>query len=132
MDRKQVGRVGLSSAINYFTINGYTVSIPLNDTQWYDLIIEKDGIFKTVQCKGTSTEDSTIDFRSTGGTNGGVYDNILNHPLDYLFCIDKDLKCWLIPVEDIRKSGLSRSLVLRDALPFNSHPKLDTTKYVIK
>lgn len=29
-------------AINYFTINGYTVSLPLNDTQWYDLVVEKD------------------------------------------------------------------------------------------
>lgn len=41
MDRKQVGRVGLSMAINYFTNKGYTILIPLNDTQWYDLVIEK-------------------------------------------------------------------------------------------
>ena len=47
----QVGRIGLSMAINYFTINGYTVSLPLNDTQWYDLIVEKDGKFYSVQCK---------------------------------------------------------------------------------
>jgi len=32
-------------AINYFTIKGYTVSLPLNDTQWYDLVIEKEGKF---------------------------------------------------------------------------------------
>lgn len=42
-------------AINYFTINGYTVSIPMNDTQWYDLIVEKEGKFYTVQCKATAT-----------------------------------------------------------------------------
>lgn len=35
-------------AINYFTVNGYTISLPINDTQWYDLIIEKNGIFETV------------------------------------------------------------------------------------
>lgn len=29
----QLGRIGLSMAINYFTINGYTISLPLNDTQ---------------------------------------------------------------------------------------------------
>jgi len=81
-------------AINYFTIKGYTISIPLNDTQWYDLIIEKDGIFKTVQCKATFTENSKIDLRSTGGTKGSTYDNVLNHKdnLDYLFCVNKDLK----------------------------------------
>lgn len=33
MDRKQIGRIGLSYAINYFTLQGYTVSVPLNDTQ---------------------------------------------------------------------------------------------------
>lgn len=43
---KDRGRVGLSLAIAYFGANGYTVSLPLNDTQWYDMIVEKDGIFK--------------------------------------------------------------------------------------
>ena len=81
---------------------GYTVSLPMNDTQWYDLVIEKDGKFETVQCKATQTKDKTIDFRSTGGTNGGVYDNLLNHSeLDYLFCVDGDLNMWLIPIKEI-------------------------------
>lgn len=131
MERKQIGRIGLSSAINYFTIKGYTVSLPLNDTQWYDLIIEKDGVFQTVQCKATNTENDTINFRSTGGTKGEVYDNILDHPLDYLFCVNKELKCWLIPVKDIRACGTINSVVLREKLSFNSHPKLDTTNYLV-
>lgn len=89
-------------AINYFTIQGYTISLPLNDTQWYDLIIEKNGKFETVQCKATQTENGTIDLRSTGGTKGAVYDNVLNHSkLDWLFCVDKNLNMWLIPLKDI-------------------------------
>ena len=103
MNNKDIGRIGLSMAINYFTIKGYTVSLPMNDTQWYDLIIEKDGIFETVQCKATETEESTIDFRSTGGTKGTEYDNIRNHKeLDYIFCVNKDLNMWLIPVKDLK------------------------------
>ena len=102
INRKQIGRIGLSMAINYFTLQGYTVSIPINDTQWYDLIIEKQGLIQTVQCKATMTEKSTIDFRSTGGTKGVAYDNVLNHcELDLLFCVNKDLDMWLIPVKDI-------------------------------
>ena len=102
MSRKQTGRIGLSMAINYFTIKGYTVSLPMNDTQWYDLIIEKDGIFETVQCKATETKESAIDFRSTGGTKGVEYDNIHNHAnLTYLFCVNKDMNMWLIPVKDL-------------------------------
>lgn len=89
-------------AINYFTMQGYTVSLPLNDTQWYDLIVEKDGRFQTVQCKATQTVNNKIDFRSSGGTKGTTYDNLLNHPeLDYLFCVNKDLNVWLIPFEDL-------------------------------
>ena len=45
MFRKNIGRIGLSMAINYFTIKGYTVSIPMNDTQWYDIVVEKDGMY---------------------------------------------------------------------------------------
>ena len=87
-------------AINYFTINGYTVSIPINDTQWYDIVVEKDGLFQTVQCKATSGD--VIDFRSTGGTKGIEYDNLLNHSeLDYLFCVNGNLEMWLIPIKDI-------------------------------
>ena len=45
ISRKQIGRIGLTMAINYFTIQGYTISLPINDTQWYDLIIEKKWLF---------------------------------------------------------------------------------------
>ena len=43
---KEKGNSGLGMAIAYFTTNGYVVSIPLNDTQDYDLVIEKDGDLK--------------------------------------------------------------------------------------
>lgn len=89
-------------AINYFTLKGYTVSLPINDTQWYDLIIEKDGNFETVQCKATMTDNSEISLQSKGGTKGITYDSVLNHSeLDWLFCVNKDLNMWLIPVKDI-------------------------------
>ena len=38
---KEKGNSGLGMAIAYFSANGYTVYIPLNDTQDYDLVIEK-------------------------------------------------------------------------------------------
>ena len=64
MDNKEKGRIGLIKAISYFGLKGYTINIPLNDTQWYDLIVEKDGILKTVQCKCTTTDDNTISLRN--------------------------------------------------------------------
>lgn len=127
LTRKQIGRIGLSQAINYFTIQGYTVSIPLNDTQWYDLIIEKDGKFETVQCKATATNDGDIDFRSTGGTTGVVYDNLLNHPIDWLFCVNKELKIWLIPVKDLT----TKSQISLRTEPNKNGRGFQTYKYLI-
>lgn len=133
LTNKNKGRIGLSMAINYFTIQGYTISLPLNDTQWYDIVIEKDDQFYTVQCKCTFTEDDSIELRSCGGTKGIVYDNITNHSkLDYLFCVNKDFNCWLIPVKDIIKAGNVKEIKLRTELAKNAHPKLDTTIYRVQ
>ena len=37
----------MALGIAYFGANGYTVSIPLNDTQWYDFVIEKEVFFSS-------------------------------------------------------------------------------------
>ena len=51
---KEKGNTGLGIAIAYYSSNGYTVSIPLNDTQDYDLIVDKSNVLKKVQVKTTS------------------------------------------------------------------------------
>lgn len=133
MTNKEIGRIGLSLAINYFTLQNYTISLPLNDTQWYDMVVEKDKHFYTVQCKATMTNDDTIKLRSCGGTKGDVYDNIINHPeLDYVFCVNKNLKCWLIPTSKIIESGNTNTIQLRTELAATAHPKLDTTIYRVQ
>ena len=114
-NNKQKGRLGLALAIAYFTDAGYTVSLPINDTQWYDLIIEKDGKLLTVQCKCTSTANNEISLRSTGGTKGSIYDNVLNHfELDLLFCCSTKGEIWVIPVSEIIDSGNRNSITLRN------------------
>lgn len=133
MTNREIGRIGLSMAINYFTVKGYTISLPLNDTQWYDMVVEKDNKFYTVQCKATMTDDDTISLRSCGGTKGAVYDNIINHPeLDYLFAVNKALECWLIPVSAIIESGNTKTIQLRTVLAPTAHPRLDTTIYRVQ
>lgn len=130
-DRKQTGRIGLTMAINYFTLQGYTISLPINDTQWYDLIVEKDNKFLTVQCKATMRDDNGIDFRCTGGTKGKVFDNILNHPIDILFCVNKDLKCWSIPFIDVKNSNVHNTIYLRETIS-KSRTGFQTYQYLIK
>lgn len=131
MDRKLIGRIGLSKTIDYYTLQGYTISLPLNDTQWYDLIIEKDGIFKTVQCKATTTEESSIDLRETGGTKGSQYNHVLNHDnLDILFCVNKDLNIWIIPISDLKEANVKNTIRLRTTKNSNNQG-FNTFKYFI-
>lgn len=128
---KQKGNAGLSLGIAYFGANGYTISIPLNDTQWYDFIVEKNGIFSTVQCKFTASKDSTIDLRSTGGTKGSSYDNVKNHPIDFLFCANQDGKMWVIPGEDLRKTSNVQRISLRTA-PNSNNQGFNTYQYLVQ
>ena len=124
------GRAGMAMAIAYFGANGYTVNVPLNDTQWYDLVIEKDGIFKTVQCKATGSIDNVISLKSCGGTNGGTYDNVLNHPVDYLFCLDGEMHMYVIPVEDMKVFGCNKQITLRTQKSANGQG-FQTYQYIV-
>lgn len=131
-NNKEKGRFGLAMAIAYFTSQGYTISTPLNDTQWYDLIIEKDGKFSTVQCKCTGSKNNVISFVSTGGTNGKAYDNILNHSeLDYLFCVDTSGNMFVIPVSEIRNSKNTRQITLRTQ-PTANNQGFQTHKFQVQ
>ena len=74
---KQKGNCGLGMEIAYFSTNDYVVSIPLNDTQDYDLIVEKNGILQRVQVKATGCigkgGNYQVALKSCGGTKGKTY-----------------------------------------------------------
>lgn len=117
--------------IAYYSSNGYTVSIPLNDTQWYDFVIEKDGVFQTVQCKCTTAKKKTINLRSCGGTNGSVYDSILLHPVDILFCLNGETgEMYSIPIEEIRNIGSVRSVTL-NSVPNKNNQGLQSYRFQV-
>lgn len=71
---KDKGNTGLGIAIAYYTSNGYTVSIPLNDTQDYDLIVDKDKELKKIQVKSTGCKTKygnyQVSLRSFGVVKG--------------------------------------------------------------
>ena len=113
---KEQGNIGLGSAIQYFSQNLYTVSLPLNDSQDYDLIIEdRDGTLKKVQVK-TSTQLTehntyTVNLRVLGGNAKQNYvhkrgDEII-YDLLFILCDNGDR--YLIPKEIIKelKSGVT-------------------------
>ena len=103
---KEKGNAGLGMAIAYYSSNGYTVSIPLNDTQDYDLIIEKDGILKTVQVKATGCKRKNgnyqVALKSCGGTSGKTYKTVIETKVDILFIIDENMDMYEIPKQEIK------------------------------
>ena len=129
---KDKGRAGMALGIAYFGANGYTVNIPLNDTQWYDFVAEKNGKFYTIQCKATGSADNAIRLISSGGTKGDVYDNVLNHQLDYLFCLDKNQNMFCIPINDLKQYQNVHYIYLRtEKSKFANKNTFDSSLYLV-
>jgi len=102
---KEKGNAGLGMAIAYFSINGYTVSISLNDIQDYDLVIEKNNLLETVQVKATGCKTQygiyQVALKSCGGTKGDTYKTLIDTKVNYLFILTADTQMYLIPCDKI-------------------------------
>lgn len=133
---KDKGRAGLSAAIAYFGMNGYSVNIPLNDTQDYDLVIEKDKVFKTVQCKATGSQDGNIELQTKIGRGTKINEvcyTFIDTNVDILFCLNQNKTMFCIPKEDIIKAGNKKSIKLKEE-PLSKYANkdcLDTSKYIV-
>lgn len=132
--KKNIGNAGLSMAIAYFGANGYTVSIPLNDTQDYDLVVDIDGELKKVQVKATGYKQTDnayqVQLRSVSGTTKQIYKTVKDTNVDYLFCLSEDKTMYLIPKQDIKnKNVLSLS---KDKSKFSNKNSFDCTKYIVE
>ena len=106
---KEKGNTSLGIAIAYYSSNGYTVSIPLNDTQDYDLIVDKDNVLKKIQVKSTSCKTKhgnyQVALKSCGGTIGKTYKTIIETNIDDLFILTEDLQIYILPIEEIQNKS---------------------------
>ena len=104
------GNIALGQAIAYFTKEGYIISIPLNDSQQYDLIIEKNNIFQSVQVKYTSEksrnkESYICTLKTTSGTTREKIYSITETSVDLLFCYCENGEKYLIPIKEITNNN---------------------------
>ena len=103
---KEKGNAGLGIAIAYYSANGYTVSIHLNDTQDYDLIVDKNNVLKKVQVKATSCKTKynkyQVALKSCGGTKGETYKTIIDTKIDEVFIVTDTMEMFIIPIEEIK------------------------------
>lgn len=105
-NNKNIGNTALGIAISYFTSQDYCVSIPLNDTQDYDLIVDMNNKLNKIQVRGTTQKSKLghplVHINSIGGRTGTMYKTITDTDIDYLFAVTCDLEQFLIPISDIK------------------------------
>lgn len=133
MTTNEKGNVAFGKAISYFTEKCYIVSLPLNDSQWYDMIIEKDNIFQTVQVKYTSQLGSSgayaCSLKLTSGTSRKSVYSIKDTPVDLLFCYCANGDMYLIPTRDFHNK--TAIYLTRHRSIFGNKNTLDTSQYVL-
>lgn len=108
---KQQGDVGLAIAIAWFAKNGYRISIPLTDSQDYDLVIEYEGKFFSVQVRTTYYRNPQgwyqANLKVSGGNRSGTGKIKLFDPtrVNYLFIVTDSEAMYFIPCVVITSKG---------------------------
>ena len=107
LNTKTQGAAGVGAAIGYFSLKGYTVSVPLLDNQEYDLIVENlQKELLRVQVKTTRykrIDNFIVELRTKGGnkTGSGKTKKIDLNMIDLLFVLTESKEMYLIPSEKI-------------------------------
>ena len=118
---KEQGNIGLGEAIRYFTSKRMTVSLPLNDSQDYDLVVEDcDGNLKKVQVKITNYKHRryfTVNLKVSGGNSKKNYVHKINTEINYdwLFVLCANGDEYIIEKEIIKN--------LKNEISLNSYGK---------
>lgn len=106
-EKKQKGDIGLTFTIASLTEQEYNVSVPLTEHAKYDLVVEKNGVLKTVQVRYTTPKNGSlkVKLRSCWADRNGSHSvNRKNGDYDILaiynpenkkvyFLNDADFKC---------------------------------------
>jgi len=105
---KHQGDIGMAVAIAWLATNGYRVAIPLTDSQDYDLVIEVEGKFATVQVRTTyyrtkATGNFQVTLKVTGGNRSGTGKTkyFTESGVDFLFVVTDNHDMYFIPRVEI-------------------------------
>lgn len=111
---KEKGIAGLSMAIAYYGSNGFGVSLPLNDTQPYDLVVDTGAELHRVQVRATGqlapSGAYVVSMKSAGGTNGSVYARVSESNVTRLFVLCTNGDMYDIPRENFEHARSSLTL----------------------
>lgn len=108
--KSKQGNIGLGQAIAYYMSHGYVVSIPINDTQPYDLVVDKsDGnglqrvSVKTVRGHSKNLNKSFLcNLGNSGGASGKSKIRYFDSKsCDIVFIYTFNNEIWEIPSKEI-------------------------------
>lgn len=109
-NNKSKGRFGLTMAIAYYGYKGYTISVPLNDTQDYDIVIDDEERLQKVQVKCTGSLDEYgiyhVSLKSSGGTKGKLYKRVKDTKIDRVFVVCTNGWMFDIPMSAITQKSV--------------------------
>ena len=105
--KSKQGNIGLGQAIAYYMSKGYVVLFPINDTQPYDLVIDKlDGNgLQRISVKTTRyihRKHYVVQLGNTGGSSGNNKIRFFdNNASDLIFIFSISQERWEIPSKHI-------------------------------
>ena len=105
--RKQ-GDAGLGVAIGWFSSNGWTVCLPLTDSQDYDLVVDKNKRLYKVQVKTTRAQSKynvyEVCLKTSGGNKTGTGKTKMfdQSSCSYLFVVTDASDKYLIPTRSVK------------------------------
>lgn len=98
--------MGLGRAIAYYTSHCISVMLPLNDSQKYDLVVDKDGRLERVSIKTTQGRAKSGNFQvqlknTTLGSDHNTIRRFDNTSCDIVFIVTVNGTMYEIPSKDI-------------------------------
>ena len=103
---KKQGDIGMAYAIAYYSKLGYTICIPMTDSQDYDLIIDTGNTLLKVQVKTTDSltdcDVYRVGLKTCGGNRSGqTIKTFEENSSDLLFVLTGNGSCYSIPRSEI-------------------------------
>jgi hypothetical protein len=100
---KKQGDIGIAATLYYFSVEGYTVSLPISDSQDYDLIVDIEDKLYRVQVKTVYNKSEygiyEANLRVLGGNRSGTGKTKFFDPkkVDYVFIVTEVGDMYFIP-----------------------------------
>jgi hypothetical protein len=109
---KKQGDAGLGAAIAWFTLAGYVVSLPLTDSQDYDLVADRGEGLHRIQVRTTTHRRGMhykVNLRVLGGNQSwsGVAKTPADMQYDLLFVVSEDGEMYLLPKAKLGRNSFT-------------------------